>query len=177
MKKIIVATTALLAFCAAQAQQVPKPKFYGELGYTALKIEDAGVDIKPGLLRGIVGTEVHPNVGLEAMLAVGVKDDTVNLGGVPVEAKVERSYGLYVKPKIQATSQLELFARIGYARSKFKATFTGGSISESEGDLSYGAGLNYSFTRTVYGTVDYMSYYNKDGVKANGFTIGAGFRF
>jgi opacity protein-like surface antigen len=176
MKKLVIAASVFAA-CAVNAQEMPK--LYGEVGYTPLKIEvdDFNGDVKPALVRGILGADVHPNVGVEFMLGLGAKDDTVNAFGVPVKTEVERSFGIYIKPKFNPTEQLELFARLGYADTKLKISALGVSDSESEGDFSFGAGLSYSFTPTAYGTVDYMSYHDKDGVKINGFTLGVGFKF
>jgi len=53
----------------------------------------------------------------------------------------------------------------------------GYAISDSGGDMAYGAGLSYRITDTTSLNADYMSYYNKDGVKGTGFTIGLGMRF
>lgn len=177
MKRLIVAAASLFAACAVNAQEAPK--IYGEIGYTAFKIKVDGFSgsIKPGVLRGILGADFHPNLAAEAMLGVGVKDDTINIAGVSVKAEVQRTFGFYIKPKFNVTNELELFARLGYANSKIKVSALGVSDSDSEGDVSYGAGLSYSFTPTAYGMVDYMSYYDKDGVKANGFTLGVGFKF
>ena len=41
----------------------------------------------------------------------------------------------------------------------------------------YGVGLNYTVSDKMTVGADYMSYYNKDGVKGTGFTIGLGLRF
>lgn len=176
MKKTLVFAAALLAFGGAYAQKSTLP-VYGEVGYSFIKIEDESDDIKLGALRGIAGIEVHPNVALEGMIGFGVKDENINILGTDVKVKLERFYGLYVKPKLKVTNELELFARLGYAHSKVKASALGTSSSDSEGDASYGVGASYSFSPRAYGTIDYMSYYNKDGVKANGVTLGVGFRF
>lgn len=175
MKTLVIAAASLFAACAVNAQETPK--LYGEIGYTALKVEEDELSVKPAVVRGILGADFHPNLAVEGMLGFGVKDDTLTIAGVPVKAEIEHSYGFYIKPKFNATNELELFARLGYAKTKLKVSALGASASDSEGDVSYGAGLSYSFTPTAYGTVDYMSYYDKDGVKANGFTLGVGFKF
>ena len=74
---------------------------------------------------------------------------------------------------------VELFARLGYADSKVKLKVPSldASASDSDNDFSFGLGLNYAFSRNVYMSADYMSYYNKDGVKADGFTLGVGYKF
>ena len=178
MKKIIsIAAACLVMAGAAHAQQAKAP-LYGEIGYTQLKYSAPGFpDAKPGMLRGIIGYDLHPNIALEGMLGFGVKDDSFNIMGVDLNVKAQHAYGVFVKPKINPTKELELFARVGYTRFKTKVSVLGVSGSSSEGDFSYGAGLNYNITPTTHIGVDYINYYKKDGAKIDGLTVGVGFRF
>lgn len=176
MKKLMAIAAALMAAGGVQAQTALP--VYAELGYVGLTYSENGVpDIKPGVLRMLVGVEVHPNVAIEGMLGAGVKDDTVRLSGIDVKAKVDSSYGFFIKPKINPTSDLTLFARLGYSNTRIKASAMGVSVSDSGGDASYGVGLSYAFTKNAFAAVDYMSYYNKDGVKIDGFSFGLGYKF
>ena len=169
---------AAMAMISASAQaQSSTPALYGELGYTFLKYSDEGVDIKPGAIRGIFGYNISPNLAIEGMLALGIKDDTISILGTPVKAELVRAYGIYVKPKVNLTNDLELFGRIGFADSRVKLSARGLSASDSDRSASYGVGLNFKISPTVAVGVDYMSYYNKDGGKAEGFTVGVGTSF
>jgi opacity protein-like surface antigen len=180
MKKIAILGAALFAVATAQAQQNNSP-VYAEVGYSALKYkEDDGqlsASFKPGALRGIVGYEVSPNLAVEGMLAFGVKNDTTNFMNVNVKGELQNAYGVYVKPKIKVGDNLELFGRLGWTHAKIKASAQGFSISDNGSDVSYGAGLSYSFSRNTYVSADYMNYYDKEGVKIDGFTVGIGFKF
>jgi hypothetical protein len=63
---------------------------------------------------------------------------------------------------------------VGLSHSNITAT-TG---SERTGaDVSYGMGLQTKFTPAIYGQVDYMNYYHKDGIRAQGYGISLGYRF
>ncbi|EGJ10609.1 porin family protein [Rubrivivax benzoatilyticus] len=177
MKKIAMIAAAVLACGAAQAQTNASP-IYGEVGYSMLNADVAGVDLDFGMIRGILGYEIHPNVAIEAMLGLGTSDDSVSFEGETLKLKVQRTYGLYVKPKVEVAEGLELFGRIGFAESKVKATVVGyGSASDSDNDFSFGAGVKYTFSKNVYGVLDYMRYYNKDDIKVDGFTFGVGYKF
>ena len=167
-----IVAAALLSAGAAQAQTATANPFYGEVGYTFIKLKADGASIKPGLIRTIVGYELHPNVALEGMFAFGASDDTVD----GVKYKVTRSVGLFVTPKY-AFDQFEVFGRLGYADSKIKASEAGVSASDSDGSFAYGLGAKYNFDKSFYGAVDYMRYYKKDDVKADGFTLSVGYRF
>lgn len=199
MKMIaIAAASALLLLGTAHAQQARSAVAggYVELGYTHLKISDdqGGSDARPGALRGFVGYDVHPNVAVEGMLALGVRDDRITetvdttVGPVTVNGKIKlkNAIGLYVKPKMNVTEAIEIFGRLGYTRAKFEgsasATIPGvGTVSatddDSESGASIGFGANYRFSPNVYVGLDYMRYIKKDGVKTDGITLGLGYRF
>ncbi len=180
MKKIAaVAVACLVATGAAQAQKAPQASspWYGEIGYTVVKLSSDDGTWHPGVVRAVVGYDVAPNVSLEGMVAAGVRDDSTNVLGVGVDAKVNNAYGLFVKGKANLAPGLEAFGRIGYARTRVTASAMGAAYTDHDSDLAYGLGLNYSLSRTSYLGVDYMRYYNKDGVKADGLTLGVGMRF
>ncbi|MBK1612562.1 hypothetical protein CKO44_03670 [Rubrivivax gelatinosus] len=177
MKKIAMIAAAVLACGAAQAQTNASP-IYGEIGYSLLTADVAGTDFDLGAVRAILGYDVHPNVAIEAMFAVGTSDDSLSSGGDTFKIKLQHSYGLYLKPKVEVADGLELFGRIGYVESKLKATLVGyGSATNSDNDVSFGVGAKYAFSKSMYGVIDYMRYYNKDDIKVDGFTLGFGYRF
>ncbi|MBK0391597.1 porin family protein [Ramlibacter algicola] len=197
MKKCIAfaaAAAALLIAGGAQAQaRTAASPLYGELGYTQLKLSGEGLSVKPNMIRGIVGYDFHPNFAVEGMLAFGAGDDsqtfTESAGGTTatgtVNLKVQNAYGVYLKPKADLGA-VELFGRLGYTHARVKgsevitvngALFSSDSATDSDGGFSYGLGANWKFTPNAYVGVDYMHYYKKDGVKAEGFTVGVGFRF
>lgn len=175
MKKIVMAVAAIAACAAAQAQT--ESPFYAELGYTGITYEEPAAKAHPGMLRAIFGWEASPYVAIEAMGAFSVNDDTVRVGGTNVDLKVEHAWGLYVKPKMKLGDDVEVFGRLGFAENRIKASAGNISISDTGNDVSYGLGLKYAFSKTVYGAVDYMRYYDKDSVKIDGFTLGLGYKF
>lgn len=174
-----IAALTLIALASAATAQVAQPNpspLYGELGYTWIKAKEAGYELKPGVLRGIIGYEFSRFAAVEGMLGVGVQDDSVRFMGVDVTGEVERAFGVYVKPKFNVTRELEVFARLGYADVKVKASALGISATDSDSDFSYGVGASYTFNR-IYTALDYMVYHDKDGAKADGFTLSIGYRF
>ena len=177
MKKIAFA--AILA--AASFATIAQP--YVELGYSAvtLKASDGGNSIKanPNMLGVTVGYDVHPNVAVEGMFAFGVRDSSVKFNGstLPLEVKINNTYGLFVKPKVKLGESFEVFGRLGYAKTKLTISGFGESLSESEGEFAYGVGANYYINKTTYITGNYMNFYNKNDTKINAFTVGLGYRF
>lgn len=183
MKKYVNGLSILVLLAmgvSAHAQtQTPATPWYGELAYAPVKIKEAGLpDGTAKNLRGILGYELHPNVALEGLLSLGVGDASVTVDGDPVDTRVNRVVGLYVKPKVAVSQDIELFARLGYARTKVTSTSsTGDSGSGSESDVSYGLGAAYRINDRWSAVVDYMRYSDKDGVRLQGLSAGLRLRF
>ena len=179
MKKIALASVLTLAAIGAQAQT------YGEIGYTSNTFKgtsDDGTEVKvsPSSIRGILGYELNPNLALEGMAALGIGDATIKAGGVSIDAtaKINNAFGVYLKPKMKLNDAIEIFGRVGYARLKITAPGDNGADeSTSESRYAYGAGLSYAIDPKMSLNVDYMQYQKKDGVTANGFTLGDGYKF
>ncbi len=173
MKLIKMAALAALTLATAGVNA----QLYGELGYTDIrdKFSIDGTEYKPhlGALNGVIGYGVHPNLAVEGMLALGVKDDTV----AGVKTELQHSYGVFIKPRVMVSPAVELFGRIGYMESKTKASAGGVSATDSSGDWAYGLGANYYFQPDTYGTLSYMRLYDKDGEQINGLTLGVGMKF
>jgi opacity protein-like surface antigen len=151
-------------------------------GYSPLTLKDSDAPVlkaKPTVLTGIVGYEINPNVAVEGLLGLGLNKSSVTVGGTStnIDAKISTSYGIFVKPKVMVSNEVELFARLGYASSKLKLSTSGASRSETESSFAYGLGGNYYLNKQTYLTASYMSLYSKDGVKATGLSIGVGYKF
>ena len=181
----LAAAAALLAMGSAQAQMaMPKASaFYGELGYTWLKIDALGTSSRPDAIRGIIGYEFHPYFAIEGMLAGGVSEDktSTTVNGVPtdIEVDMKNMYGIFVKPKYN-WQQAELFARAGWAHTKVNVKSTNNSLvdrTQSNDDFAWGFGVNYRFTPNIYVGLDWMRYSNQSGEKVDGFTLGFGYHW
>lgn len=176
MKKHKYACLALLATLtagAASAQSMMHDAgYYAEVGYTPLSIDDGGVTLKPDLARFVVGKDLNKNLSIEGMYTTTVSKDSYR--GVNYSSS---GYGVYLKPKMEIAKDTEVFARVGYVRSEFKASGAGVSSANSGSDVSYGLGVQTKLTKDVYGQLDYMNYYDKDGGTSKGFTLAVGTRF
>ncbi len=172
-KHALVALLAVLAAGAASAQSMSEDSgYYGEIGYTPISISGGGLTFKPKLARFTVGKDINENLSVEGMYGATVSKD--NYQGVDVSAS---AYGIFLKPKIEVSKDTEVFARVGWVKSDIKGTWTGGSASSSGSDVSYGLGVQTKFTKDVYGQVDYMNYYDKNGTTSKGFTVSVGTGF
>jgi opacity protein-like surface antigen len=176
--KLAIASALTLAAFSASAQM------YGEVGVSAVTVEESfpGNKLKasPVAIRGIFGYEINPNFAVEGLVAFGMSDDDVKLNGNTVgrsNFKVDNMFGIYAKPKVKLTPELEGFVRAGFAHSKATTSIDGKSSSGSLSSFSYGLGVNYALNKTTSVNVDYMSYLDKNESKDTGFTFGVGYKF
>ena len=179
---IAATVIALGSVGAAHAQQMA-PKAYGELGLVFLGISGSdgvnSVKAAPMLLSGTVGYKLHPNVAVEGFLGFGISKDEIDLNGAAsgVNAKAGNAFGVFLKPGFEPTPGVELFARVGYVRSKIELSAGGFSVSESDTDVAYGIGANFNLSSTSYIQANWMTYYKDQSLKADGIGLVYGIRF
>lgn len=181
--KALAAASFTIAAAGAQAQTQAPSKMYGEIGYAAIGLDftDGTNTLKagPGALTGVLGYQLHPNVAVEGFLGLGVAKDEIELNGsgTGIDAKVNNTVGFFIKPGINVTENVEMFARLGYLRTKLTLSAGGVSLSDTDTGAAYGLGVNVNLTKTSYVQANWMSYYKEDGVKAQGVALAYGVRF
>jgi opacity protein-like surface antigen len=183
MKKMIrfLSVTAVLATAAAAAQA----QVYVEGSVAALTAKESSNGIqtqsKPSNFSGLVGYNVHPNVDVEGYLGLGAgkANTTENGKDNGEEFKVKSSFGVFVKPKVMVSPELEVFGRLGFLENKFESNVKNSqtTTTSTNGSFAFGVGANYYFDKRTYVTGSYMNYNNKDGFKVNGLSIGVGYKF
>ena len=170
MKRFAIAAAAALLL-AGNAQAQSAPAWYGELGYTFLKIDAGGTSFRPGAIRGLLGYAFHPMFAVEGMLAGGVSDDTKNTP-VPVTLKMNSMYGIFVRPRY-VYQTFEGFARIGWAHTDVDFR----NVSDSDSDFAWGLGANWYFDPRMYVGADWMRYSNQSNHHVDGLTFSFGYRW
>lgn len=171
MKKLAIITAAVAAFgvTSASAQTAPA---YAELNYSFAKIDDGTASAKPKVVGARLGLNYNENIAAELYVGWSGQGDTIDGGKV----KVKEAMGLYVKGSMPLGDNAKLIGRVGYLRAKLDLDGLGGE-TQSDGSLSYGAGLQFNITQQVYGSLDYTSFYDKQGVSVRGPSIGVGLKF
>ena len=178
---VAAASAILMLGTAAHAQQ--KSPLYGELGYTFMKFEDGfGGNARPGVLRGILGYDFHPNFAVEGMAGFGIQDDdttnVINGQSVRIDYDVQHIWGIYGKAKYNYQNW-EFYGRLGFADSKIDAEAPAFAVraDDSDTDISYGLGVNYHFNPKWSAGIDYMDYNSSGDARLRGFTLSVGYRF
>jgi len=169
----------LLAGVAARAADRP----YAEVGYGWLTLSSGGYDINVGDIIGRMG------IPLTDSLAVEVFGATSAASGYAYDAsfKVDNVYGGYLKLHTETAPDFQLFAKAGWVHSNVEASYygygpgcgygCGYSASTSDSSFSYGVGMQYLFTDTLYMQGDYFVYYDKYGDTIKGPSLSIGMRF
>jgi opacity protein-like surface antigen len=168
-----------VATLAAGTASVQAQGLYGEVGYTPLKLESrvGGLDFssRPSNVRGIIGYELNDNLAVEGMLGLSAQDSSVKVNGINsgVKSEVDNMVGVFVKPKIEVVEGLELFGRLGAARTKLSV----GNETDSATSVAYGFGASYKLNPALSLNADYMTYHDKDDTTLKGVTVGVGYKF
>jgi len=159
---LLIAVTALVG-SLAQADE----RAYVELGLVPMKFSAGGGSLTPDVAVVRLGYEFTKNFATEVTAATTVKSD----GAGGVDFKVDKAWGAYLKGNVKVAQDFELFAKLGYVRTQLSVSSLG---SASDNSLSYAVGAQYHFSKTLYGQLDYASYYNKDGLSGTGPSISVG---
>ena len=170
MTKLLVKAAVLATFVtcgsAAHANDVAG---YAEIAYGQINYEESGYKFTPGMGRLIVGGAVNDNLALEVMGALGMGKSTSGI----VSLEINNAFGLYARPFLKLNDTFEVFGRVGYFRGSITASASTISISDSGSDLSYGIGAGVKVAEKISIVADYMTYYDKNSIKINGWTVGA----
>lgn len=181
-KLLLVALLSTVATGAvAQAQANKETGFYAELGYAQIYYTEpsASMNHAMGVLKG--GYNFNKNIAIEFMTAGKLNDAVFYSGSTRIVASVSNAYGGYGKFSLPVNEDVSLFVRLGFTNARIDATATNGTRSASAwssgSDYSYGAGAQFNITKSVYGQIDYMSYYNKNNVTVKAPSISVGYKF
>ena len=175
MKSLMIAAAALAVASVAlpaAAQDQSGTAFYGNLGYAF--VDARGVDVNLGAIGGKLGARFNPYIGAEVEAAFGVNDDTVKSLGVPVKVELKHSIGAYAVGFLPVKPNFDLFARVGYANTKIKASALGAALSSDGNTWNAGLGGQYFFTAKDGVRAEYTKYDigNSDaGLDANVWTV------
>lgn len=151
---------------------------YGELSYISGKYSEPSLSASPTAFRLIYGFKTNETLSYEGLAAFGISSGTGKYLTVNYSIKENSTIGVLAKGTAKLGDNVQAFGRFGYAYTSLtdSASGPGGSLNQttSGGSLAYGAGLNFGVSPTSSINLDYMVYYNRNGISLNGF--GAGYQ-
>ncbi len=161
---VVAALAALAAAAPALAGEI-----YGNAGYTFID----GQGAKLGALDGKLGYRFNPYLGVEGEAAFGVADDSIRVGSVPVNLKLESAVAGYVVGFYPVSPKLDLFARVGYGNVRIKASALGVSGAGDQNGWNAGVGAQYFFTAKdgVRGEYAKWGFDGNNGVDADTWSV------
>jgi hypothetical protein len=183
MKSKILALAAAMVCTGAFAQSKSNDdSTYMSLGYNSGQYTIDGLAnlSNANHLLITLGKNISPLYAVEGVYATGMSDASSTALGTTVNVKLTSSYGLYIKPKTQVTPNIEVFGRVGFfnARSDFSVpAFPSNNVSNNATSPSWGLGTSMKITDKVFGTLDWMQMFKKDGADIKGFGLSVGYKF
>lgn len=163
----LACTFLMLTPSMVHAQFIGK-NYYSDVGFIPMKVSEDGVNASPLALRYVIGKKLDNHLAVEGAYVTTVSRDESSVQGVTTDIGVS-SYGLYLKSTLTHIKNIQVFGRVGYAKTKLTS-------SEVEG-ISYGLGMQNFFNENWYIQSGYTVFLKKDGVSAKGFGLSVGYLF
>jgi hypothetical protein len=172
MKKLMIATAFLLPF-SAMSMTLDKNRLYMGGSYSNIDYQQDGVTFDLSTVSVVGGYRVNRFVALEGRLGRGQSKG--NFAGAVFE--VDR----YVSANIVGTYPLgdenfRIYGSLGYNDLEVTAQGFGLRASDSGDSAAYGLGISYVVGPLEY-RIGYENFYDKDSVKADGYTITVNYTF
>lgn len=166
----------LLAALIATPLSASAAGFAG-LSYVTSKIEpDHGGSASPHALGFKFGSWINRDetLGGEVRLGLGVGDDSLGHG---TKVQVDRSYGAYLRGEFPNTVPIRPYGLIGVTRIKTTEDRPSGHHGKSYQDLSLGLGADFTLTRVVFVSLEYLRAVDRGGDQVSNLSLGINGRF
>ena len=150
---------------------------YVEIGAMQAYYKDPLINFNHTMGALKAGYNINKNFAIEGMYAGNLNSATGYVGSTAVTAQVQSAYGLYGKGTIPLTDNVSLYAKIGATNGTVTASTAYASAWSSGTSPSFGAGVQLNINKDIYASLDYMSYYNRDGISITGPSINLGYKF
>lgn len=167
--KIITMTLASLLFllCSSSyASNSFEEHGYIGLGYSYADADILGVASVDNSLLGLVGGyRFHENFAVEARGYGNIADDT--LSGFQI--KIDHSFSVFGKAVIPVWQYLDIYGLLGYGQ--LKASISNLGLSDTDSDVQYGIGAAINKGQLLELQLEWVKWYDEDGLDVNGFNL------
>ena len=156
----------LVSASSAQAAE----RLYLGADYMRTEIKMGGAKFKPYVPKVRAGYYIMNKVALELQYVFsGDADDSGS------NLKIEQMYGGFLRLESNLHNRARIYLLGGYTETELSVTGNLESLEkQKDGGFSWGIGAEDQITkmRNTFLTLDYTQYYNKDGYKINGISLG-----
>lgn len=163
--KATIVSLVMLGAGMAQAQEL-----YIGGNLALLDAGSGGEDVSLDTAYGRFGAFFNENFSLEGRLGIGVRDDSINVFGFERDVSLEYLFSVMGRAGFELSDVVYPYFALGYSQAEVDVE---GFNTDSESDVSYGLGADFSITDTLSINVEYTNYIDKNDVELDGFTVGA----
>lgn len=172
-QSIRLLTLTCLAALSTHAYAEQAQGYYG-IGYHMGSYENTGVsEANPGAIAFRAGGYLNQVIALEARLALGITDDTVN----NIDVELDTALSAFIKADVPMTPFVNAYGLLGLTRGEIETSSAGLTASESETGLSYGLGIEGEINRRTSLSVEYVLLLDEDAFEYTAINIGITTRF
>lgn len=143
--------------------------------------EDGFTDFSGTGLRLRAGVSVNDYLSVEAHLASGGSDEKFvtipNCCSGEVELELDHIISLMLRPQLPVNDRFNVYGLIGFSQGELTLSGGGGSISDDDSGLSFGAGAEFAVTDRVWLGADYVNYLSDSDYDATAFSVGGRVEF
>ena len=166
------------AVAHAQATEAWRSGMYAGVTLTRAEYKEEGFSaVNPTIFGGKIGKQLNPNFAIEGRVGIGIADDTVDAGGLPVTVEIDYYFGVYGKGILPLSSTASVYGLLGFTHAKLTASAAGFSFSDSDGDISYGIGGELGVSPTTSVSLEFARLLKGDGYRIDGLSLGVSFKF
>lgn len=145
--------------------------------------EDGFEDATVSAIYGRLGKQYTETFAGEIRLGTGLGSDSVYAPILhrDIDLEVQEFYGAYLKAGIPVAEKWYPYVLVGYTQISVESsvTYMGPvssfgyiSVEDKVDDFSYGVGADIEMTRDVKGSVEFISYADKDGAQFTSLSFG-----
>ena len=162
----LVLFLSFTAMAERPAARVSNKNAYLALGVSSVRLTESADSVSPFNIYGRLGYDFNRYIGIGFEGGGTLLEDEFQ----DIDFGINTLFG-YLRLVAPIGAKSKIYAMVGPANVKLKASAFGSSISVDDDDTAYGVG----FERDLDGygfTIDYISYYSNQGVDVEGFSIG-----
>ena len=164
MKKTIVGIFALMLSFSALAEDGARG--YWALGGGLLTFDDSVDQVKPIQMYGRLGYDFNQYIGIGGELGFSLIEDSA----YGVDFSVTTTF-FYVKGGMPLQDDAKIYVMFGPTNVELTGTYGGFSASTDDDDTGIGFGFEKGFGANAF-TIDYITYYDKDGAEVYSINFG-----
>jgi len=164
---------AAMAACGCAGSALAQEGSYSGLSFVSVSYrEDGFPSADPQAVAFKLGLGINRYLAVEARAGFGVGEDTVTYLGAPVEVKIDQYFGVYGKGILPLMEDFSVYGLLGVIGGKVTATGFGYQASQSDTDVSFGAGLDLVLSKHIALNFEWAELFKDTGYKVRAASFG-----